>query len=117
MKTITVTKEINIDVNLDIDEVYESLNSYEKEELFQQIYDEGDIGVSTIINMLSSFDDQEMRAHYLNDRNENYDDIKTLFDEGSFNDNLVSLVDKKHMLTKQEIEVIGAIAKKYQYFK
>lgn len=114
----TLEKEVKIELDLNIDEIYECLGSREKRELFEQIYDAGEVSASYIINMLSSYDDKEMEAYYTDNIKEIYDiDIKTMYHEESFNHSLVSLIDKEHMMTKEETEMVEKIARKYKYFK
>jgi hypothetical protein len=96
----TIEKEVKIELDLDIDEIYECLGSREKRELFERIYD-----------------DKEMEEYYTDSIKEKYDiDIKTMYHEESFSHSLVSLIDKEHMMTKEETEMIKTIARKYKYF-
>lgn len=110
----TIKKEVKIDINLNIDEVYESLTYGEKQDLFEEIYKDDVISVANIIDMLTPIDDNEMRNYYANDIDEI--DIKKIFKQGTFNDYLISLIDKSYMMSIEEIETIKLIAMKYKYF-
>jgi hypothetical protein len=114
--------KINFKTEMDVDELYECLSYHEKYELSNKLIEDKQYDLDNFYYSLNSDNKTELRDKLYNDNfliqpEYDNDDIKKyLIDNDKFNDSILKLLGKSHMLTYGESEWLIGLSEKYKYF-
>ena len=109
-------QEINEAYHGDVRELCKDLTSDEKREIVEEIIHRHDIDMDDIYESLSSSQKESLKGEFPNEEKQNRYDELYYNEKDPLNDALVNLFDKSHMLTKKEEMKIIKISEQYKHF-